>query len=186
MRLLEANAKSHHTGSPAAVERGGPWTLRRFPHSLTASSASLQGEDDGEALIGDRRGTTSSATLTRGLPYVIRQTITTSTWTLFFFSSRVWTKHYFPPLHRISWSYKDRGDVPEVTEGGWVWKTNGSTPVRDLLATTRRSVQPSRDPLSLTTPMPPTHFKTRRPGKCWRQQNLLYSRFRLRWAELCW
>lgn len=36
-------------------------------------------------------------------------------------------------------------DVPEVLEGVWVWGTNGSTPVRVLLATTWRSVQPSRD-----------------------------------------
>lgn len=36
-------------------------------------------------------------------------------------------------------------DVPGVLEGVWVWGTNGSTPVRVLLATTWRSVQPSRD-----------------------------------------
>lgn len=45
--LLEVNAKSHHTGSPAAVERGAPRTRRRFLHSLIASRASLQGRTAG-------------------------------------------------------------------------------------------------------------------------------------------
>lgn len=34
--------KPHHMRKPAAVEQGGLCTLKRLPHSLTASRASLQ------------------------------------------------------------------------------------------------------------------------------------------------
>lgn len=38
----KSHRKPHHMGKQAAVEQGGLCTLKRLPHSLTASRASLQ------------------------------------------------------------------------------------------------------------------------------------------------